>query len=96
MSGQDSTCTVCVNRDFKEVLWRKIDFRVNRVGGAILSVLRQDWLQTSTGVNVVAVGLLAIMFSVILFTVQDFWILFADKLYVVHGLRVFGTCFGQL
>ena len=44
----------------------------------------------------VAVGLLAIMFSVILFIVQDFWILFADKLYLVHGLRVFGTCFGQL
>jgi len=45
-----------------------MDFRVNRVGGAILSVVRRDWLQTSTGVNVVAVELFAIMFSVILFT----------------------------
>lgn len=66
-----------------------MDFRVNRVGGAILSVVRQDWLQTSTGVNVVAVELFAIMFSVILFTVQDSWISLADKLYVVHGLRGF-------
>ena len=68
---------------------------MNRVGGAILSVVRQDWLQTSTGVNVVAVELFAIMFSVILFAVQDSWISLADKLYVVHGLRVFGICFGQ-
>ena len=68
---------------------------MNHVGGAILSVVRQDWLQTSTGVNVVAVELFAIMFSVILFAVQDSWISLADKLYVVHGLRVFGICFGQ-
>ncbi|MBZ5702247.1 MAG: hypothetical protein LAN84_10405 [Acidobacteriia bacterium] len=49
--------------------------------------MRQDWLRTSTGVNVVAIGLVAIMFSLVLFTVQDFSILLTGKIYALHGLR---------
>lgn len=49
--------------------------------------MRRDWLQTPTGVNVVAVGLVAIVFSLMLFTVQDCWILFRGEPYLLHGLR---------
>ena len=49
--------------------------------------MRQDWLRTSTGVNVVAIGVVAIAFSLVLFTVQDIWILLAGKLVTLQGLR---------
>ena len=49
--------------------------------------MRQDWLRTSTGINVVAVGLVAIMFSLALFAVQDFSILLTGKPYALQGLR---------
>src|SRR5882762_3513157 len=55
--------------------------------GAILLVMSRDWLRTSTGVNVVAIGLVAIIFSLVLFTIQDLWILFSGKLVALHGLR---------
>ena len=58
-----------------------------RLGGAILSVMKQGWLESSTGVNVVAIGLVAIMFSLVLFTVQDLWILVTGTPYALHGLR---------
>jgi uncharacterized protein YjeT (DUF2065 family) len=48
--------------------------------------MRRDWLQTSIGVNVVAIGLVAIMLSLSLFTLQDCWILFSGEPYVLHGL----------
>ena len=48
--------------------------------------MRRDWLQTSIGVNVVAVGLIAIVFSLMLFTVQDCWILFRGEPYALHRL----------
>jgi hypothetical protein len=38
-------------------------------------------------VNVVAIGLVAIIFSLVLFTIQDFWFLLFGKLVVLHGLR---------
>ncbi len=49
--------------------------------------MRQHWLQTSTGVNVIAIGLVAIVFSLMLFIVQDCWILFRGEPYALHGLR---------
>ena len=49
--------------------------------------MRRGWLQTSIGVNVVAVGLVAIVFSLVLFTVQDCWILFRGEPFVLHGLN---------
>jgi hypothetical protein len=49
--------------------------------------MRRGGLQTSIGVNVVAVGLVAIVFSLVLFTVQDCWILFRGEPFVLHGLR---------
>jgi hypothetical protein len=49
--------------------------------------MRQGWLESSTGVNVVAIGLVAIMFSLVLFTVQDLWILVTGTPYALHGLR---------
>jgi hypothetical protein len=49
--------------------------------------VRQNWLETSTGVNLVAIGIVAIVFSLMLFTVQDCWILFRGEPYVLDGLR---------
>jgi hypothetical protein len=49
--------------------------------------MRHDWLRTSAGVNVVAIGLVAIKFSLVLFTFQACWILFRGEPYVLHGLR---------
>src|ERR1700741_3484455 len=49
--------------------------------------MRQGWLESSTGVNVVAIGLVAIMFSIVVFTVQDLWILVTGTPYGLHGLR---------
>jgi hypothetical protein len=47
----------------------------------------RHWIQTSTAVNVVAIGLVAIVFSLVLFTLQDCWILFRGEPLVIHGLR---------
>jgi hypothetical protein len=56
------------------------------LGEAILSVVRKDWLTTSTSENVVAVGIYATMFSVAVFTLEDIWILFTGKLAsLLHG-----------
>lgn len=52
----------------------------------MLSAMRCDWLRTSTGVNVVAIGLATIAFSIIVFTLQDFAILFSGKPYTLHGV----------
>ena len=49
--------------------------------------MSRNWLQTSTGLNVVAVGLVAIVYSLLLFTIQDCWILLRGEPYVLHGLR---------
>src|SRR5580704_11553032 len=49
--------------------------------------MRRAWLETSTGVNVVAIGLFGIVFSLALFTLQDCWILFKGEPYVLHGPR---------
>jgi len=69
-----------------EVPWRNGIFALT-VGRAILSVMRQGWLESSTGMNVVAIGLVAIVFSLVLFTVQDLWILVTGTPYALHGLR---------
>src|SRR5260370_3432209 len=53
----------------------------------MLSVMRQDWLTTSTGINVVAIGLAAILFSLVLFAFQDFLILLTGKPCALHGLK---------
>ena len=49
--------------------------------------MKQGWLESSTGVNVIAIGLVAIMFSLVLFTVQDLWILVIGTPFALHGLR---------
>jgi hypothetical protein len=47
--------------------------------------MRRDWLSSETGMNVVAVGLVAITFSLVLFTAQDVWILLTGKLFVLKA-----------
>lgn len=42
--------------------------------------MRRDWLWTDRGLDVVAVGLVAIVLSLVFFTFQDVWILFTGKL----------------
>ena len=46
--------------------------------------MRRSWLETATGLNVVAVGLAGIMMSLLVFTFVDFAILFTGKSYVLH------------
>jgi hypothetical protein len=53
----------------------------------MLSFMRRDWLGTSTGINVVAIGVVAIMFSLAVFAVEDFSILLTGKPYALHGPR---------
>jgi hypothetical protein len=55
--------------------------------GIMLSIMRRNWLWTSLGINVVAIGLFAIAVSLIVFTVQDLAILVTGKPYVLHGVR---------
>ena len=50
--------------------------------------MRQDWLKTKFGINVVAIGLVAIVFSGIIFTLQDISILLTGKfLFTLGTLR---------
>ena len=49
--------------------------------------MRKDWLETSAGVNVVAIGIVAILFSLAIFTLQDFAILFTGRPDLLRGLR---------
>lgn len=42
--------------------------------------MKRDWLGTEIGINVVAIGLVAIMFCLIIFTIQDISILLTGKL----------------
>src|ERR1700751_5018026 len=49
--------------------------------------MRYSWVQTSAGINFVAIGLVGIWFSLMLFTLQDCWILFRGEPYAVHGPR---------
>ena len=49
--------------------------------------MRRDWLWSDNGLNVLAMGIVAIIFSLVLFTTQDVWILFTGKLFALTGLR---------
>jgi len=49
--------------------------------------MRRDWLWTSRGLDVVAVGLVAIVLSLVFFTFQDVWILFTGKLVAFTMVR---------
>jgi hypothetical protein len=41
--------------------------------------MKQDWLRKEIGINVVAVGIVAIVFCLFVFTVQDVSILLTGK-----------------
>jgi len=53
--------------------------------------MKHYWLKSEMGVNVVAIGLVAIIYSLTLFTLQDVWILLTGKLVALSGL--YGTGF---
>jgi hypothetical protein len=52
--------------------------------------MRRDWLSSNTGLNVVAIGLVTLVFSLVLFfTFQDGWILLTGKLLAFSIIRRF-------
>jgi hypothetical protein len=59
--------------------------------------MRSNWLGTSTGLNVVAVGLYAIMFSLAVFTLEDIQILLTGKLdSFLRPSGIWGLCWAAL
>ena len=53
--------------------------------------MKHDWLKSEMGLNVVAIGLVAIMFSLVLFTLQDVSILLTGKFVALPGLYGIGS-----
>ena len=49
--------------------------------------MRRDWLGTSTGLNIVAAGLVASMLSLGMFTIQDLSTLLTGKFTAFHGSK---------
>ena len=47
--------------------------------------MRRDWLGTSTGMKVVAAGIVASALSFVMFTIQDLFTVFTGKFVAFHG-----------
>lgn len=56
------------------------------VGARLFETMKHYWLKSEMGENVVAIGLVAIMFSLALFTLQDLSILLTGKFVALRGL----------
>jgi|HubBroStandDraft_4_1064222.scaffolds.fasta_scaffold611994_1 hypothetical protein len=50
--------------------------------------MKQDWLNNKTGINIVAIGIVATMLSLAVFTVEDVSILFTGKLVALRTPRL--------
>jgi hypothetical protein len=61
-------------------------FLLNAILGSS-GAMRQDWLETKMGINVVAIGSVALTLSLVIFTLQDVSILLAGKLIAFGKMR---------